>query len=154
MQGARAVVGTIAPVDSFHSAFFVRSVFARLQSLRGWPGPLRWSEYFAFRMWEHHVFEVTVGLTAAGVLTASTDDAVAMMSFAGDRIAKFEGEWYTPVLREMSRRFNVPARDIAAAWRRHAYLTPSCLYCQLGSADSVLLAPSDDWKRADASGAR
>lgn len=153
MQGARAVVGTIAPVDALHSALFVGSVFARLQSLRGWPGPLRWSEYFAHRMWEHHVLDATLALTAVGVLSASPSDAVAMMRFASDRISEFSGGWFEPVLREMSRRFGVPTVELAAAWRRHAYLTQSCLYCQLGSADSVLLTPSDEWGQPAVAGA-
>lgn len=144
-SGARTVVGTVAPVDAAQcAAFFGALLLAVRVKVKELPGPIRWSELFAHQAWSWHVLEAMAQMVIGGAFMLAEDRRLAVLEKVQERIWAFRRDWRTVAISELARETALSPEHIERSWRRYAYFTPTSLYCQLGQADSILLAPTDN----------
>ncbi|XDF36102.1 hypothetical protein RBH89_03355 [Paracidovorax avenae] len=141
--GARAVLGTMLPVNAKHAAIFMARMFLRIDQFL----PLA-VEHFPVLTWRHvvsgmlrmsHVVEATRALNARAGLKMSAAALSRIQMASNTAINSWSADWYDTWIEELAKESLRTGDDIRALVKSHIGLTDAMKYVQLGNPERIII---------------
>jgi hypothetical protein len=154
--GARAVLGTLLPINGISAGVFNARLALRIEqfvplALRAVrPGPLTWRAVVSGMLRMSHTVEVLRQLANQGVLKLSADEIARVQLAANLAINQLQADWYSVFESELAACVNETVEHVRELISKHAGLTDAMKYVHLGNPENIVIveeAPYEIFER-------
>ncbi len=143
MLGANSVLGTIAPIDSRHSARLVGRFMLRLAEFLPFfeetGGPLQWSEMVTGLLRMNYVTDMLAVLRDNRIVNLTPEGLASVLLLSNRSINNFAPSWLEDTVDAIAQAAGQPRAEIEGARRELAYFTETLQYVHLGWPEDIFV---------------
>lgn len=151
LLGATSVLGSLAPVESRHSANLVARLLFRLAEylpmFERQASLIQWSEVVTGLLRMSYVTDMLIALRRRQVVQISDADAASVQTRANERINDFDRSWLEETVRSLAAAARIEEAQIEAARQDVAYFTETLQYLHFGWPEDLFIVGSEFGRR-------